>query len=77
MSTISKTTFTFTVLHRTDQPLQSIEQALEEADTGHAVGNITAETTSEMPDEQVTYELRTLGNDGEFFDDDLTDEGTD
>jgi hypothetical protein len=74
MTTIMKTTFTFTVLHRTDSPLLDLAYALEESDTGHAVGNVTQVSWEQVPDDEVPGELDALGNDGEFFDDDLANE---
>lgn len=71
---ISKTTYTFVVLHRTDQPPTSLHDAIEEAYGGHAVGWETEESTVPVANENVPAELRELGNDGEFFDDDLEEE---
>lgn len=71
MSTISKTTFIFTVLHRTDEPIDDIDHALRESHDGHAVGLETGSTTHEVPDHQVEQELVGLDNDGTFFDHDL------
>lgn len=71
MATISKTTITFTVLHRTDEPIADLELALRESYDGHAVGDTTAIATVPVTDSQVHNELVALGNDGEFFDDDL------
>ena len=72
MSTIiSKTTYTFTVLHRTDEPLESMGEALHRASEGNAVGAVTGEHTVEVPSDSVADELLELGNDGEFFDGDL------
>lgn len=80
---ISKTTFTFTVLHRTDEPFTwdhgngdgalntNLGEALTRSWDGHAVGAVTDETTVPVPSSQVEDELVALGNDGEFFDDDL------
>lgn len=76
-TTIVKTTYTFTVLHRGDEPLSDIEHALAESDTGHAVGWQTASETVDVPDSAVPEELRKLGNDGEFFEDDLHDDDPD
>ncbi len=82
MSTvISKTTITFTVLHRTDEPIvgfpgdgplcSPLGEALARSWDGHAVGAETSMTTVEVADDKVEDELIALGNDGEFFDDDL------
>jgi len=83
---ISKTTITFVVLHRTDEPLDNFEQhgdgpldnslgeALARSWDGNAVGSIVTDETVPVPDEQVEDELVALGNDGEFFDDDLEGE---
>lgn len=65
--TISKTTFTFVVLHPTDQPPMSLEHAMEESMTGNMVGLETEAITLEVPDSEVETELVALGNDGEFF----------
>lgn len=86
MTTISKTTFTFTVLHRTDEPFNddydsgydgpfcgSIAEAMQRSFDGNAVGDVTAEETVPVEDADVADELVALGNDGEFFDNDLED----
>jgi hypothetical protein len=75
MTTISKTTITFTVLHRTDaEPFDTIDDALYESREGNAVGMETSFETVEVPDEQVEGELLALYNDGTFFDSDLGEE---
>lgn len=82
MTLISKTTYTFTVLHRTDEPIMGDDDfdgpfggdlgaALQRSWDGNAVGAIVEEFTVEVPDERVPAELVALGNDGEFFIDDL------
>lgn len=71
-STIVATTFTFTVLHPRDLILNDLTDALAEADTGHAVGAVTGLRTAGVPDAAVPVRLRALGNDGSFFDADLT-----
>jgi hypothetical protein len=74
MSTISRTTFTFTVLHRTDEPFLSddpLQEALARSYDGNAVGATTGDVTIDLPDTTVPEELVELGNDGSFFDDDL------
>lgn len=71
MSTISKTTFTYTILHRTDGPVRGLKEAMSRAWDGDAVGGVTEKITVHVPDEQVEDELIALGNDGEFFDDAL------
>jgi hypothetical protein len=79
---ISKTTFTFVVLHRTDEPFvgtpdhsgpyaDSLGEALERSWDGHAVGWTVDAVTEEVPDQDVSEELGKLGNDGTFFDFDL------
>lgn len=70
MPEISKTVFTFTVLHPTDEPLWSLEHALSESDDGNAVGWTTGSVTVAVPAGDVAAELIALGNDGEFFDED-------
>ncbi|BBY53995.1 hypothetical protein H7J07_05180 [Mycobacterium koreense] len=71
MATISKTTFTFTVLHRSDDPPADLGVAIHEADHGNAVGLETSRETVAVPDAAVADELRALGNDGEFFGDSI------
>jgi hypothetical protein len=82
MSTISRTTYTFTVLHRTDEPIIGSDDfdgpfggdlgaAMQESWDGNAVGAVTSEETVEVPDTEVPEALVDLGNDGEFFDSDL------
>jgi hypothetical protein len=74
MSTIiSKTRYTFDVLHRTDEPPRTLEDALREADTGHMVGAVVEERTTDVPNDTVRTELLELGNDGSFFEDDVAD----
>jgi hypothetical protein len=83
MTTISKTTFTFTVLHRTDEPFtwdesdgdgpldNNLGEALSRSWDGHAVGWVTSEETVGVPDIEVPEALVELSNDGSFFDEDL------
>lgn len=70
---IAKTTITFTVAHRADCDLPTWDLAtiLRETDSGDAVGQVTAQETVRVPDAAVPALLRSLGNDGEFFDDAL------
>src|SRR4051812_41185609 len=70
-TTISKTQYVFTVLHRTDEPPKDLSDALDEATGGHAVGAEHKLYTVPVPDPVVSMELRQMGNDGSFFDDDL------
>lgn len=70
-TTISKTVITFTVLHRTDEPIEDLTEAIDRSMDGHAVGWETDSVTSEVADADVVDELVKLGNDGEFFDHDL------
>ncbi len=70
-TTISKTVITITVLHRTDEPLSSIYEALERIDTGNGVGDVEIGTAQYVEDVNVPEALVELGNDGTFFDDDL------
>lgn len=82
-SIISRTTFTFTVLHRTDEPFTGFDgdgpldttlgEALARSWDGNAVGLVTAEVTVPVPLEEVEDALVALGNDGAFFDTDLED----
>ena len=72
MTTISMTTFTFKVMHRTDEPFtEGLMEAMARSMDGHAVGWETGEETVEVPNDRVEAELVELGNDGTFFDDDL------
>lgn len=72
MTEISKTTITLTVLHYSDEPLSpSLEWVLEEIDTGNAVGWETGRVTVAVPADAVRGELLALGNDGEFFNEDV------
>lgn len=69
---ISKTRYTFVVLHRTDQKPDTLEEALDEANTGHAVGDVIEEFTTDVPDDEVPLELKRMGSsDGEFFANDI------
>jgi hypothetical protein len=76
---IAKTTFTFVVLHRSDEDVATwdLTDVLEECDTGHAVGQVTRTLTDAVPDKDVPMELKKLGNDGEFFDPDLNPDDDD
>lgn len=85
---ISKTTVTFTVLHRTeDFPLKDeffgeydnpydgvLGYLMKEAWDGGMVGLESDPVTTPVPDDHVKDELRAMGNDGTFFDDDFDDE---
>lgn len=89
MSTISKTTFTFVVLHRTDEPFDDdfqyneydgphdgpLGEAMARSYDGNAVGALVVQDTVEVEEKDVESQLLQLGNDGEFFDDDLNWEG--
>lgn len=70
MTGIVKTTITFTVLHRADNPLSdhTLEEVLWEASEGDAVGWETDRVTQPVPDDRLADELIALGNDGTFFD---------
>lgn len=70
-TTISKTIITITVLHRTDEPIVDIDEALERIDTGNGVGDVAIGTAQYVEDVQVPEALVELGNDGTFFDSDL------
>jgi hypothetical protein len=70
-TTISRTLFTFVVIHRTDQPVGSLARALYEANEGNAVGSEEMVITSAVLNKDVPRELQQLGNDGTFFDMDL------
>lgn len=74
MNIITKTTITFTVLHRSDQPIDSLGEAIDRADDGHAVGTETSFEIEEIDDGDVEHQLSLLGNDGSFFDGDLNPE---
>ena len=73
MSKISKTTFTFTVLHRTDEQPTSLVQAMEEADTGDMVGAEKRTKTVGVADNLVAWELQQMGSDATFFEVDLNE----
>lgn len=64
---IVKTVFTFTVLHRADNHIGSIEEAMYEANEGDAVGWETDSSTVPVSPDRVADELVALGNDGTFF----------
>lgn len=70
-TTISQTTITFTVLHRTDEPIADLHEALARSYDGHAVGAETNCVTIPIKDDKVEALLVSLGNDGLFFNDDL------
>jgi len=85
-SPIMKTTVTFTVLHRSDDPILCGEEfigeqngptdgllgyLLEEAWNGGMVGLESDPDTVPVPRNRVAAELLSMGNDGHFFDDDL------
>ena len=67
MTKITKTIWTFTLLHPSDETPHCIEDALEMADQGNGVGDVTGVQSEEVEDDQVEEELQKLGNDGEFF----------
>lgn len=66
-ATISKTTYTFVVLHTSDERPLSLEDAMEQSMNGNMVGMETQEVTENVRSEDVVGELVALGNDGEFF----------
>lgn len=68
---ITRTTFHFTVLHRTDEPLYDIEEAMARSMDGNAVGQVSGTTVTTLDNDEVPDELIALDNDGTFFDDDL------
>ncbi|WIN00017.1 hypothetical protein ACTOB_003692 [Actinoplanes oblitus] len=70
-SSISATTYTFTVLHPFAQRPADLFTALTETNNGHSVGAVTAEHTVAIPDAEVPGRLRELGNDGTSFNDEL------
>jgi len=86
MTEVSKTTITFTVLHRSDDPALSGEETwgeynhaydgplgylMQESWDGGMVGLEGDWVTVPVPDDQVKAELLKMGNDGTFFNDDL------
>jgi hypothetical protein len=72
---VSKTVITFTVLHRSDEPLNpNLWEVLRETDEGNAVGLETGRVVEPVAPDAVVDELLWLGNDGEFFDDPWADE---
>lgn len=68
---ISKTVISFTILHRTDEPIEDLPEALARAFDGHTVGQETGIATTPLEASSVADELVGLGNDGTFFDADL------
>jgi hypothetical protein len=75
-TTITKTVFTVTVLHRTDDAdrlagQHNFETAWSEAQDGNAVGDVTSASSTELMTSEVAVELMELGNDGTFFNSDL------
>lgn len=73
MTTISKTVFEFTVLHRTGEEPADAHDAVMQAHDGEIMGQQTFNETTEVTDEMVPAELVAIGNDGHYFDDDLED----
>lgn len=82
---ISKTTITFTVLHRSDDPVLSgrefigeydsptdglLGYVMQEAWDGGMVGIEGDPVTAPVPDDQIEDELLAMGNDGTFFEED-------
>lgn len=74
-TTIQKSTFTYVVLHRSDEVPESLGDAMVQAYDGGMVGLEIESVTVDIPNENVSDELVALGNDGEFFDSDLEDAG--
>lgn len=71
-STISRTTFTFEVLHRTDDAPHTLDDAFNEIERGHAIGGPQHAVTAEVPDTDVPETLvDDFNDDGSFFDHDL------
>lgn len=70
-TTIAKTVYGFTVLHRADEKPVGLEDAIAQSYDGHAVGMETSEETTKIEDKDVEDELVALYNDGTFFDIDL------
>lgn len=66
-TTISETVITFRILHRTDEPVEDLREALERSWYGHAVGLDDTYETTPVPDGEVADRLVALGNDGTFF----------
>lgn len=68
---IVKTTITITVLHRAGSLDGSgIDDVLYEMSQGEAVGWETDRRSAPVASTDVEHELKQLGNDGTFFDDD-------
>lgn len=61
--TISKTVYEFTVLHPTQSPPGSLEDALRESMIGHMVGDVTFEGTEVVPSDRLLTEVQVLGGD--------------
>jgi len=70
---ISKTTYVFVLMHRSDELVPTIEDAIDMANNGHGVGDVVVTSTLYVPDNHVEFNLIELGNDGSFFDEDLKD----
>jgi hypothetical protein len=65
---IAETTITFTILHPSDEPVSSIEEALMRSMSGNAVGLETAIVTRNVADSDVEERLLALGSEETFFD---------
>lgn len=65
---VSKTTITYTVLHRTSTPVQDIHHATGEAMDGEMIGQEVHTETVAVPDDMVAAELVGLGAVPTFFD---------
>lgn len=70
MPKIRKTTFTVTVLHSADLPVDkmSADEILAEMDNGECIGSIGRKVTMALGPNAVKNELLAIGNDGTFFD---------
>jgi hypothetical protein len=66
MMRITRTVYTFTVLHPADEPPQDLCEAMARSYDGDCVGAVTNSRTEPVAD--VRTALVDLGNDGTFFD---------
>jgi hypothetical protein len=71
MDPIKKTVFKVTVLHYADEDAadMELEHVLDEMNIGSMVGKVEVQSTVAVSPEKVKFELKAVGNDGTFFDD--------
>lgn len=68
-SPVTRTVFTVEVVHRTDQPLPTLTDALDAIANGDAIGTTTSLHHEYLDVSEVDGALRNLGANGGFFDD--------